>query len=51
MPFGLINAPAISQGYINKILSEKLDIFMMVYLDDILIYIESKGLGHVEIIW
>ncbi len=35
MPFGLSNAPASFQGYINKIFTEKLDIFVMVYLDNI----------------
>ena len=48
MPFGLSNAPASFQGYINKILAEKLDIFVIVYLDDILIYTEDQGRGHVE---
>ena len=48
MPFGLSNAPASFQGYINKILAEKLDIFVIVYLNDILIYIENQGRGHVE---
>ena len=38
MPFGLSNASVIFQGYINKILAEKLDIFIVVYQDDILIY-------------
>ena len=48
MPFGLSNAPASFQGYINKILAEKLDIFVIVYLDDILIYTEDSGQGHLE---
>ncbi len=48
MPFGLINAPATFQGYINKILAEKLDVFVIVYLDDILIYTENEAQGHVE---
>ena len=48
MPFGLSNAPASFQGYINKILAEKLDVFVIVYLDDILIYTEDERQGHVE---
>ena len=48
MPFGLSNAPASFHGYINKILAEKLDVFVIVYLDDILIYTEDKSQGHVE---
>ena len=51
MPFGLSNAPASFQGYINKILAEKLDIFIIVYLDDILIYIEDPGHAHVDAVW
>ena len=38
MPFELFNAPASFEGYINKILAKELDIFVIVYLDDILIY-------------
>ena len=48
MPFGLSNAPATFQGYVNKILAEKLDIFVVVYLDDILIYTKDSGQPHVE---
>ena len=48
MPFRLSNAPASFQDYINKILAEKLDIFVIVYLDDILIYTKDPGQGHVE---
>ena len=43
MPFGLFNVPASFQGYINKILAKKLDIFVIIYQDDILIYIEDPG--------
>ena len=48
MSFGLSNAPATFQGYVNKILAEKLDIFVVVYLDDILIYTKDPGQPHVE---
>ena len=48
MPFGLSNAPATFQGYVNKILAEKLDIFVIVYLDDILIYTKDPSQPHVE---
>ena len=51
MPFGLSNAPASFQGYINKILAEKLNIFVIVYLDNIFIYTEDQGQGHMEVVW
>ena len=43
MPFGLFNAPTTFQEYVNKILTEKLDIFVSIYLDDILIYTKNLG--------
>ena len=46
--FRLSNAPASFQGYINKILAEKLNIFVIVHLDDIFIYTEDQGQGHVK---
>ena len=48
MPFGFSNAPATFQRYVNKILAEKLDVFIIVYLDDILIYTEDPGQPHVD---
>ena len=50
MPFGLSNAPASFQGYINKILAEKLNVFIIFYIDDILIYTKDEGQDHVEAI-
>ena len=47
MPFGLINAPASFQEYINKILADKLNIFIIMYLDDIFIYADDDGDGYV----
>ena len=48
MPFGLSNALATLQRYVNKILAEKLNIFVIVYLDNILIYTKDSGQPHVE---
>ena len=38
MPFGLTNALAAFQHFMNDILSDLLDVSMIIYLDDILIY-------------
>ena len=50
MPFRLSNALISFQGYINKILAEKFNIFVIVYYDDILIYTEDPGHGYMEAI-
>jgi hypothetical protein len=42
MPFNFINAPASFQALINDIFREYLDIFVVAYLDDILIYLTNK---------
>ena len=41
MPFKLINAPAIFQAYINKILKGLFNITCVAYLDNICIYSDS----------
>ena len=48
MSFGLSNDPVTFQGYLNKILAKKLDIFVVVYLNNILIYTKDPGQPYVE---
>ena len=52
MPFGLANAPATFQAFINKVLREFLDVFCIAYLDDILIYSNNKEehIQHVRLV-
>lgn len=42
MPFGLTNAPAQFQAYINQTLIDLVDVTCIVYLDDILIFSDTK---------
>ena len=42
MPFGLTNAPATFQAFIDKALGKFLDIIVVVYLDNILIFSKDK---------
>ena len=48
MLFGLSNAPDSFQGYINKILVKKLNVFVIVYLNNILIYTKDASQAHVN---
>ena len=50
MPFRLTNVPASFQEFINKIFAEKFDIFVIMYLDNILIYTDDNGDGHIAVV-
>ena len=51
MLFKLFNASASFQGYINKILARKLNIFIIVYLNNIFIYTKNPNQPHINIVW
>jgi len=47
MPFGLTNAPATCQALVNNVVQAHLDRTAIAYLDDILIYSETKEV-HIQ---
>ena len=46
MPFGITNAPASFQSYINRVFRPYLDITVIVYLDDVLVF--SRNFSQYE---
>ena len=38
MPFGLCNAPLTFQHFVNDIFADVVEVYVVVYLDDILVY-------------
>lgn len=51
MSFNLSNISASFQGYINKIFAEKPNIFVILYLDNILIYTEDPAWSHMKAVY
>ena len=43
MPFGLSNTPAAFQHFMNDVFGDLLDVCIVVYLDDILIYSDNPA--------
>jgi len=52
MFFGLTNALAIFQAYINRALRGYVDVFYIVYLDDILVFsrLKEEHQEHLELV-
>ena len=48
MPFKLIKILNTFQSYINKISIKKLDVFIIIYLNNILIYTKNKRKKYVK---
>jgi hypothetical protein len=48
--FGLTNAPAYFMNMMNKVFMEELDKFVVVFIDDILIYSKTTE-EHAEHLW
>ena len=49
MPFGLANAPATFQNMMNEFFRDMIDLGVVIYLDDILIYSEKQQ-DHVALV-
>ena len=49
MPFGLTNTPATFQRFMNDIFSDMVDVSVVIYLDDILIYSNNIDKHHTHV--
>lgn len=48
MLFGFFNILVIFKGSVNTILAKKFDIFLIIYLNNILIYIKKLGGNYID---
>ena len=51
MSFSLSNIPTTFQKYIDKIMANKLNIFILIYLDDLFIYIKDSSQLYIKAIY
>ena len=51
MPLKLFNILVSFQDYINNFLANKLNVFNIIYVDNIFIYIKNSNKTHIDIIW
>lgn len=50
MLFGLTKAPAVFQALVNDVLQDMINVFVVVYLDHILVFSRSP-LDHIQHVW
>lgn len=43
MPYGLVNTPSVFQRYINEMFREYLSCFVLVYINDMLVYFRNEA--------
>lgn len=49
--FGLSNTPVSFQVFINKILAKKLDIFIIIYPNNVFIYTKNQSQSHLNAVY
>jgi hypothetical protein len=49
MPFGLANAPAVLQAWINSVFRDMINNYVLIYLDDIVIFSNSREEHNIHI--